>query len=171
MPNGFHIFCMNAIASCGENGGVPPGGGFVVSALIGSPARALRSGGGASFAIISCAMGDPGATLLSRLTAAVGELNVLTAPADTEPYLVDWRGRYRGAARAVVRPASTMEVSAVVRICGDEHVAIVPQGGNTGLCGAATPLEGDDQIVVSMMRMNRVRALDADNATMTVEAG
>ena len=116
-------------------------------------------------------MGDTGATLLPRLAAAVGELNVLTAPADTEPYLVDWRGRYRGAARAVVRPASTMEVSAVVRICGDEHVAIVPQGGNTGLCGAATPLEGDDQIVVSMMRMNRVRALDADNATMTVEAG
>ena len=49
-------------------------------------------------------MGDPGATLLSRLTAAVGESNVLTAPADTEPYLVDWRGRYRGAARAIVRP-------------------------------------------------------------------
>src|SRR5947208_11525849 len=125
----------------------------------------------ALFALISCAMGDTGATLLPRLAAAVGELNVLTAPADTEPYLVDWRGRYRGAARAVVRPASTMEVSAVVRICGGEHVAIVPQGGNTGLCGGATPREADDAIVVSMTRMNRVRALDADNATMTVEAG
>src|SRR6266550_1242427 len=125
----------------------------------------------AVFAIISCAMGDTGATLLPRLAAAVGESNVLTAPADTEPYLVDWRGRYRGAARAVVRPASTTEVSAVVRICGDEHVAIVPQGGNTGLCGGATPREADDAIVVSMTRMNRVRALDADNATMTVEAG
>src|SRR5437764_9946720 len=170
MPNGFHIFCMNAIASCGENGGVPPGGGFVVSALIGSPARALRSGGGASFAIISCAMGDPGATLLSRLTAAVGESSVLTAPADTEPYLVDWRGRYRGAARAIVRPGSTEEVAAVVRICGEEGAAIVPQGGNTSMCGGATP-RSVDEVVVSLARMNRIRAIDADNATITVEAG
>src|SRR5437660_7274739 len=125
----------------------------------------------ALFAIISCAMGDPGATLLPRLAAAVGQSNVLTATTDTEPYLVDWRDRYRGVARAVVRPASTMEVSAVVRICGDEGVAIVPQGGNTGLCGGATPRETDDDIVVSMTRMNRVRGIDADNATMTVEAG
>ena len=116
-------------------------------------------------------MGDPGATLLPRLAAAVGQSNVLTAATDTEPYLVDWRDRYRGVARAVVRPASTMEVSAVVRICGDEGVAIVPQGGNTGLCGGATPRETDDDIVVSMTRMNRVRVVDADNATMTVEAG
>ena len=116
-------------------------------------------------------MGHIGATLLPRLAAAVGESNVLRALADTEPYLVDWRGRYRGTAHAVVRPASTTEVSAIVRICADEHVAIVPQGGNTGLCGGATPREGDDDIVVSMTRMNRVRALDTDNATMTVEAG
>ncbi len=116
-------------------------------------------------------MGDTGATFFPRLTAAVGESNVLTAPADTEPYLVDWRDRYRGVARAVVRPASTMEVSAVVRICADAGVAIVPQGGNTGLCGGATPHETDDEIVVSMTRMNRVRAVDPDNATMTVEAG
>jgi FAD/FMN-containing dehydrogenase len=116
-------------------------------------------------------MGDPGATLLPRLTAAVGESNVLTASADTEPYLVDWRGRYRGAARAVVRPASTTEVSAVVRICADEGVAIVPQGGNTGMCGAATPHEIDDEIVVSMTRLDRVRALDTVKATITVEAG
>src|SRR6266513_4247229 len=125
----------------------------------------------ALFAIISCAMGDTGATFFPRLTAAVGESHVVTAPADTEPYLVDWRDRYRGVARAVVRPASTMEVSAVVRICADEGVAIVPQGGNTGLCGGATPHETDDEIVVSMTRMNRVRAVDPDNATMTVEAG
>src|SRR5213595_3571038 len=116
-------------------------------------------------------MGDPGATLHARLTAAVGEANVLTAPADIEPYLVDWRGRYRGAARAVVRPASTMEVATVVRACGDERVAIVPQGGNTGLCGGATPRGYGGEVVVSMTRMNRIRALDADNATITVEAG
>ena len=116
-------------------------------------------------------MGDPGATLHARLTAAVGESNVLTAPTDIEPYLVDWRGRYRGAARAVVRPASTEEVAAVVRICADEGVPIVPQGGNTSMCGGATPQSAGSEIVVSLARMNRVRAIDADNATVTVEAG
>jgi FAD/FMN-containing dehydrogenase len=116
-------------------------------------------------------MADLGATLLPRLATVVGEANVLTAPADTEPYLVDWRGRYRGAARAVVRPASTAEVSAVVRTCADGGVAIVPQGGNTGLCGGATPRPAGDEIVVALTRMHRVRALDTANATITVEAG
>jgi FAD/FMN-containing dehydrogenase len=116
-------------------------------------------------------MADLGATLLPRLAAVVGEANVLTAPADTEPYLVDWRGRYRGAARAVVRPASTAEVSAVVQICADDGVAIVPQGGNTGMSGGATPRPAGDEIVVALARMNRVRALDAPNFTITVEAG
>ena len=116
-------------------------------------------------------MGDTGATLLSRLTAAVGNSNVLTAPTDTEPYLVDWRGRYRGAAQAIVRPASTEEVAAIVRICCDEGAAIVPQGGNTSMCGAATPDPSGKEVVVSLARMNRIRALDRDNATFTVEAG
>ncbi|HEY4138275.1 MAG TPA: FAD-binding oxidoreductase, partial [Casimicrobiaceae bacterium] len=116
-------------------------------------------------------MGDTGATLLSRLTAAVGNSNVLTAPTDTEPYLVDWRGRYRGTAQAIVRPASTEEVAAVVRICADEGAAIVPQGGNTSMCGAATPDPSGKEVVVSLGRMNRIRALDRDNATFTVEAG
>ena len=116
-------------------------------------------------------MEEPGATLLSRLTAAVGESNVLTAPSDTEPFLVDWRGRYRGTACAVVRPGSTEEVSTVVRICADAGAAIVPQGGNTGLCGGATPYENSNDVVVSLTRMNRIRELDADNATITVESG
>jgi FAD/FMN-containing dehydrogenase len=116
-------------------------------------------------------MADPGATLLARVAAAVGPSHVLTAPADVEPYLVDWRGRYRGAARAVVRPGCTEEVAAVVRHCADERVPIVPQGGNTSLCGAATPSAGGEAIVLSLSRMNRVRALDVDNATLTIEAG
>src|SRR5437868_15437960 len=98
-------------------------------------------------------MGDPGATLHARLTAAVGESNVLTAPTDIEPYLVDWRGRYRGAARAVVRPASTEEVAAVVQICADEGVAIVPQGGNTSLSGGATPQSSGGEIGVWLDRV------------------
>ena len=84
-------------------------------------------------------MADPGATLLARLAGIVGDANVLTAPADVEPYLSDWRGRYRGAARAVVRPGATAEVAAVVRACAEANVGMVPQGGNTGLCGGAIP--------------------------------
>jgi FAD/FMN-containing dehydrogenase len=116
-------------------------------------------------------MADPGATMLARLRAAVGAANVLTAPADTEPFLVDWRGSYRGAARAVVRPGSTAEVAAIVRICAEEGVAIVPQGGNTGLCGGATPDAAGDAIVVALTRLDQVRAIDVANATITIEAG
>src|SRR5512135_223761 len=122
-------------------------------------------------ALISCAMTNASATLLARLAEAVGDAQVLTAAADIEPYLVDQRGRYRGAARAVVRPANTAEVAAVVRACVDADVALVPQGGNTGMCGAATPDDSGTEVVVSLVRMRRVRALDCDNATITVEAG
>jgi FAD/FMN-containing dehydrogenase len=116
-------------------------------------------------------MADPGATLLARLAGIVGDGHVLTAPADVEPYLTDWRGRYRGAARAVVRPATTAEVAAVVRACADANVGMVPQGGNTGLCGGAIPDPDGGSVVIALTRMTRVRALDAANATMTVESG
>src|SRR5688572_18488966 len=116
-------------------------------------------------------MAEPGATLLARLATTVGAANVLTAREDVEPYVVDWRGRYRGAALAVVRPGSTQEVSAIVRTCIGQHVPIVPQGGNTGMCGAATPDSAGDAVVLSLSRLNRVRGIDVDNATMTVEAG
>src|SRR6185295_9589398 len=116
-------------------------------------------------------MADPGATLLARIAGIVGDAHVLSAPADIEPFLEDWRGRFRGAARAVVQPGSTDEVAAVVRACAEAGVAIVPQGGNTGLCGGAVPDASGEEILVSLVRMNRVRALDAANATITVEAG
>src|SRR6185369_11566473 len=83
----------------------------------------------------------------------------------------DWRGRYRGVTPAVVLPASTAEVSAVVRVCADTATPIVPQGGNTGLCGGSVPHASNTEIVVAMRRMNRMRALDVANATITVEAG
>ena len=113
----------------------------------------------------------PRATIVERLQALVGEANVLTAPADVEPYIVDWRGRYRGAALAVVRPGSTAEVAAVVGGCAETDVALVPQGGNTGMCGAATPDASGSAIILSLARMRAVRALDPANATITVEAG
>ena len=116
-------------------------------------------------------MTNTGATTIERLTGIVGAHHVLTSAADVAPYVVDWRGRYHGAARAVVQPANTTEVAAVVRACADTGVAIVPQGGNTGMCGAATPDAGGREVVLSLARMRTIRALDRANATITVDAG
>ncbi len=79
------------------------------------------------------------ASLLPRLSQIVGERGLITDPRDMEPYIVDWRGFYRGATPAIVRPASTAEVAAVVKLCAETRTGIVPQGGNTGMCGGATP--------------------------------
>ena len=111
------------------------------------------------------------ATLLDALARIVGRENVLSSPADVAPYIVDWRGRYHGAARAVVRPATTGEVAAIVIRCSESRVPIVPQGGNTGMCGGATPDQSGLEIVLSLARMRTIRAVDRQNATITVEAG
>jgi FAD/FMN-containing dehydrogenase len=116
-------------------------------------------------------MTDNRATLEARLAAAVGAAHVLTADGDIAPYVSDWRGRYRGRARAVVRPQTTAEVAAVVAACADAAVPIVAQGGNTSQVGGATPDAGGAAVVLSLTRMSRVRAIDRDNATLTVEAG
>ena len=109
--------------------------------------------------------------IIEQLRAIVGADNLLVSVADMAPYLEDWRGRYRGAALCVVRPAAALEVSAVVRTCAQSAVPVVPQGGNTGLCGAATPDSSGLAVVVNLSRMNRIRDLDPANNTMTVEAG
>ncbi len=108
---------------------------------------------------------------LKALATIVGEKNVLSAAQDTAPYTTDWRKQYSGASLAVVRPGSTAEVSGAVRLCADAGVAIVPQGGNTGLCGGSVPTGRQREIVLSLARMNRIRELDALNATLTAEAG
>src|SRR5690349_13711976 len=108
--------------------------------------------------------------LRSRLAALVGERG-LVEPAETEPYETDWRDAYHGRAAAVVRPASTDEVSRVVKLLSEMRVSMVPQGGNTSLCGASVPDASGTQVVVNLSRMNKVRAIDAANNTMTVEAG
>ena len=108
--------------------------------------------------------------LLPELEQLLGTAQVLTGEAAT-PYLVDWRGRYRGQALAVVRPGSTEEVAAVVRLCAKHRVPIVPSGGNTSMCGGATPDETGHALVLSLARLNRVRSVDTDNDTKTVEAG
>jgi len=110
-------------------------------------------------------------TLQERLADIVGAGHVLTAAADMKPYLTDWRRQYSGPAQCVVRPASTAEVSKVVALCAREGVAVVPQGGNTGLVGGSVPTGARRELLLSLGRMNRIRSLDLLNDTATVEAG
>ncbi|MBV8738151.1 MAG: FAD-binding oxidoreductase, partial [Alphaproteobacteria bacterium] len=111
------------------------------------------------------------ATALERIKQAVGPAGWFADPHDEEPYLVEARRLYRGATRLVVRPAATAEIAAVVRICAEAGLAIVPQGGNTGLVGGGVPPEDGQNIILALGRMNRIRGIDPVNFTMTVEAG
>ena len=110
------------------------------------------------------------ATVLQALRAIVGDAHVLTE-GDLIAYEQDWRKRERGHALAVVRPATTPEVAAVVKCCGAAGISIVPQGGNTGMVVGSTPDSSGTQVVLSLQRLNRVRMLDSANLTVTVEAG
>lgn len=111
------------------------------------------------------------AELIAQLTGVAGTEQVLTDAQDKAPWLTDWRGRYQGEALAVVFPASTEEVAQLVCACNEAEVAIVPQGGNTGLCGGATPLREGRSVVINLSRMRRVREVDAANNALVVEAG
>jgi FAD/FMN-containing dehydrogenase len=102
---------------------------------------------------------------------AIGAAHVLTDAADTAAYLTDWRHRYTGTACAVLRPGTTDEVAALVRLAATHRVGLVPQGGNTGLAGGATPDTSGKAAVLSLTRLNRIRSLDVHNNTITVEAG
>ena len=113
----------------------------------------------------------PDGATLAALRAVVGDGGWLAAPADVAPYLVDHRRLYQGASPLVLLPRTVEEVAALLAICDRDEVAVVPQGGNTGYCGGATPDEGGTQVVIAMRRMNRVRSVDAHNDSMVVEAG
>jgi FAD/FMN-containing dehydrogenase len=106
--------------------------------------------------------------LIDRLRTIVGPAGLITDTADMAPYLDETRGLFHGVSPVVVRPASTAEVSAVVRACAESGTPIVPQGGNTGLCGGAV---ARGEVIISLGRMNKVRAIDPVNFTMTVDAG
>ena len=110
-------------------------------------------------------------SLSEQLRGIVGAVYVLTDPVEIQPYVTDWRGRYVGRAQCVVRPANTAEVAAVVRLCAETATPIVPQGGNTSLCGAATPDVTGRAVLLSLSRLNQITAVDAKNNTISVGAG
>jgi FAD/FMN-containing dehydrogenase len=113
----------------------------------------------------------PSPALLDRLARLLGPKGFERDPDALSPWLTDWRGKYHGRTAAMLSPATADEVAEVVRLCADERVAIVPQGGNSGMVGGATPDASGDQLLLSTRRMNRIRAIDADARMAVVEAG
>ena len=109
--------------------------------------------------------------LIKRLVEICGENNVLTDDADTAPYLKEWRGRWTGRTAAVVKPGSTAEVAAILKLANETKTPVVPQGGNTGLVGGQIPDKSGDEIVLSTSRLNRIREIDPAGNTITVESG
>jgi len=113
----------------------------------------------------------PDPRTLGELKSVVGAGSWLDAPEDVAPYLVDFRRLYRGATPLVLLPAEPAQVARILAICHRAGTAVVPHGGNTGYCGAATPDESGSQVVLSLRRLNRIRSIDAANYSMIVEAG
>jgi FAD/FMN-containing dehydrogenase len=109
--------------------------------------------------------------LIDQLSSVLGQKYILTTDEDKAPYLTDWRKRYTGKALAVLLPGNSSEVSSIVKLCAENQVAIVPQGGNTGFCGGATPDNSGKQVILNLKRMNQIREIDAANQTITLEAG
>ena len=114
-------------------------------------------------------MKKPNSSIRSELASIVGESNVISEFETTESYLKERRGRFSSETKCIVLPGSTEEVAAVVRLCGKRHQTIVPQGGNTGVCGGA--VSDSESIIVNLQRLNRVRGVDAAGYTMEVESG
>lgn len=108
---------------------------------------------------------------LDRLRAIVGPHGHLDRPSDVEPFLIDHRKLYHGATALVLRPDSTEQVAAIMKLCNEARIGVVPVGGNTSYCGGATPSSDGSQIVLSLARMRRIRTLDPANYTMIAEAG
>jgi FAD/FMN-containing dehydrogenase len=110
-------------------------------------------------------------SILSQLNQILEQKYILIEEEDKAPYLTDWRKRYTGKALAVVLPRTTQEVAKIVQLCAANQIALVPQGGNTGFCGGATPDDSGEQIVLNLKRMNTIREIDVANQTITLEAG
>jgi FAD/FMN-containing dehydrogenase len=111
------------------------------------------------------------AVLIRRLREISGPGGALDDPQLIEPYLVDHRRSYRGATAVVLKPDTTERVISIMRMCHEHGIGVVPVGGNTGYCGGATPSADGSQVVLSLSRLRRIRALDPFNYALTVEAG
>ena len=108
---------------------------------------------------------------LSKLRSIVGDVGFITDPAIADTLLNDERGLYTGRAAAIVQPQTTVELADAVRVCSEAGIGMVPQGGNTGYCGGATPDESGTQVLFNLSRMDRVIAIDQQGFTMTAQAG
>lgn len=113
----------------------------------------------------------PSQSLLTELKDRLGPKGFTADPSDLAPWLQDWRGRYQGAAAAMLSPATTQQVSDIVRLCAAEGVPLVPQGGNTSMAGGATPSAAGDALLLSTRRMNRLRSISAEANVAVAEAG
>lgn len=109
--------------------------------------------------------------VIAAASERFGAKGVAVSPHDIAPWLTDWRGRYTGAAAAVLSPATTQEVAFLVALAAEHRVPLVPQGGNTGMVGGATPPEDGSALLLSLRRMNRIRTLDAAAGSVIAEAG
>ena len=116
-------------------------------------------------------MTEAQAKLIAAAEQVLGAKGVITDPREIAPWVSDWRGRVHGASPAILAPASTDEVAAIVRLAAEHRVPLVPQGGNTGMAAGATPAADGSGIVLSLRRMNRIRAISADSRLAVAEAG
>src|SRR5262245_46012418 len=107
-------------------------------------------------------MSDGVTKLIADVQARFGARAAITDPADIQPWLTDWRGRFHGRSAAILSPSSTEEVAAIVGLANKLGVALVPQGGNTGMVAGATPPEDGSALLLSLRRMNQIRSIDAD---------
>src|SRR5437762_13836641 len=115
------------------------------------------------------AASPPSPELIARFRNIVGDKYAVTDAAEIAPYLTEERDLFHGRSPLVLRPGSTAEVSAICKLANEHRVALVPQGGNTGLVGGQTPHNGE--VVVSMRRLDKIRDIDTASNTMTCEAG
>src|SRR5438445_6214670 len=111
------------------------------------------------------------AQMIAAAGLKLGPKGVITDAAEMEPWLTDWRGRVHGASLAILAPASTEEVADAVRLAVEHRVPLVPQGGNTGMAAGATPPADGSALILSLRRMNRIRAISAENRLAIAEAG
>src|SRR5580700_8181795 len=119
--------------------------------------------------IVQPAIAPLSVELIARFRAIVGDRYAMTEPADVAPYVTEERGLFRGHSPLILRPGSTAEVSDICRLASEHGIALVPQGGNTGLVGGQTPHHGE--VVVSLRRLDKIRDIDTASNTMTCEAG